>query len=206
MSIKKPADEKVSNVPPFGLRLLPELKDKIAKAASENNRSMNAEIVARLTLTLEETIWERQKFIDTLNFKQHMLEKAGHMLFRNIAEMRALKNNLEYETALRISQSNTVAALCHAILDSDAEGRLKETADFVLSAAINPDTVTDMDALQEMLDRELGDSDDVPADWEDSLSDEDKKNLNEAKMFVARDGDVELNRLGNRPRKQKPKK
>jgi len=48
MSTKKPTDEKVSNVAPFGLRMLPELKDRIAASAAENGRSMNAEIVSRL--------------------------------------------------------------------------------------------------------------------------------------------------------------
>lgn len=48
MSSKKPTDEKVSNVAPFGLRMLPELKDRVAAAAAENSRSMNAEIVQRI--------------------------------------------------------------------------------------------------------------------------------------------------------------
>lgn len=34
--------------PPYGLRLPPDLKERIAKAAQESKRSMNAEIVARL--------------------------------------------------------------------------------------------------------------------------------------------------------------
>lgn len=35
-------------IAPFGLRMLPELKEKIEQAARESGRSMNAEIVARL--------------------------------------------------------------------------------------------------------------------------------------------------------------
>ncbi|GEM_PF-2067979 len=53
MSTKKPADEKVSNIPPFGLRMLPGMKDRISRAAIENGRSMNAEIVKRLQDTLD---------------------------------------------------------------------------------------------------------------------------------------------------------
>lgn len=48
MSAKKPAEEKISGIPPFGLRMLPELKDQVAEAAAKNGRSMNAEIVFRL--------------------------------------------------------------------------------------------------------------------------------------------------------------
>ncbi|WP_312621712.1 Arc family DNA-binding protein [Agrobacterium pusense] len=168
----------------FNLRFPEGMRDRIAVEADKAGRSMNAEIITRLSFTLEDNIWERQKFIDTLNFKQHMLEKTGHMLFRNIAEMRAMKNEVEHERALRISQSNTIAALCNAILAADVDEKLKETANFVLSAAINPETHTDMDALQEELDRQIGDTEDVPPNWKEQLSDEDAENLSESRKWV----------------------
>lgn len=40
--------ELVADIKPFGLRMQPDLKARIAEAARENNRSMNSEIVARL--------------------------------------------------------------------------------------------------------------------------------------------------------------
>lgn len=40
--------ELLANIPPFGLRMQADLKDRMKKAAELNNRSMNAEIVARL--------------------------------------------------------------------------------------------------------------------------------------------------------------
>lgn len=43
--ISRPA---TANIPPFGLRMQPELKEQIEKAAKAAGRSMNAEIVARL--------------------------------------------------------------------------------------------------------------------------------------------------------------
>lgn len=52
MSQKKSETEKVGNVAPFGLRMLPTLKDQIAAAADQNGRSMNAEIVTRLEASL----------------------------------------------------------------------------------------------------------------------------------------------------------
>lgn len=39
------------NVAPFGLRMLPELREKIEAAAKASGRSMNAEVVARLDST-----------------------------------------------------------------------------------------------------------------------------------------------------------
>jgi hypothetical protein len=41
-------DSSPKQVPPYGLRMPPDLKDRVASAASANNRSMNAEIVATL--------------------------------------------------------------------------------------------------------------------------------------------------------------
>jgi len=38
----------MANIPPFGLRMQPDLKAKVEKAAKANNRSLNAEIVSRL--------------------------------------------------------------------------------------------------------------------------------------------------------------
>lgn len=46
--------ESDKRIPPFGLRLPVELKERIQAAARESNRSMNAEIIARLEATLEE--------------------------------------------------------------------------------------------------------------------------------------------------------
>lgn len=48
MSSKKPPEEKIGSIAPFGLRMLPELRQRIEAAAAESGRSMNAEIVARL--------------------------------------------------------------------------------------------------------------------------------------------------------------
>jgi hypothetical protein len=41
--------ESEKRIPPFGLRLPPDLKERVQAVAKANNRSMNAEIVARLS-------------------------------------------------------------------------------------------------------------------------------------------------------------
>lgn len=48
--VKKP----MAAIAPFGLRMQPDLKERIEKAASINNRSMNAEIIARLEMSFNE--------------------------------------------------------------------------------------------------------------------------------------------------------
>lgn len=44
---------KIGSLPPFGLRLHPDLKARIEEAARRNGRSLNAEITSRLEQTLE---------------------------------------------------------------------------------------------------------------------------------------------------------
>lgn len=47
--------------PPYGLRMPPSLKARVKSAAEANNRSMNAEIVARLEQSFDA---EPQKIVD----------------------------------------------------------------------------------------------------------------------------------------------
>lgn len=44
--------KRVSDIPPFGLRLQPDLKRQLEEKAKEGARSLNAEIVGRLEYTL----------------------------------------------------------------------------------------------------------------------------------------------------------
>jgi hypothetical protein len=48
MSKKKDPTEKIGNVAPFGLRMLPDLRARLEAACAHSGRSMNAEIIARL--------------------------------------------------------------------------------------------------------------------------------------------------------------
>ncbi|MBX4884814.1 Arc family DNA-binding protein [Rhizobium bangladeshense] len=51
--MKSDDDTRISNISPFGLRLLPELKRRVEEAARTNGRSLNAEIAYRLEESLE---------------------------------------------------------------------------------------------------------------------------------------------------------
>ena len=89
--------------PQFKLRVPLELKEQIEKAAEENHRSMNAEIVARLQSTFEEHSLYGHKLpsellalgasdldelVDSVNGAIHTLLRAGEVLHvaRNQAE------------------------------------------------------------------------------------------------------------------------
>lgn len=52
MMPEKP-DQKAANIVPFGLRMQPNLKQRIEAMARANNRSLNAEIVSRLEASLD---------------------------------------------------------------------------------------------------------------------------------------------------------
>ncbi|MBX5103032.1 Arc family DNA-binding protein [Rhizobium lentis] len=51
--MKSDDDARISNISPFGLRLVPELKRRVEEAARLNGRSLNAEIAYRLEESLE---------------------------------------------------------------------------------------------------------------------------------------------------------
>lgn len=48
MSDKTTTRPATAHIPPFGLRMQPDLKARVEESAKANGRSMNAEIVARL--------------------------------------------------------------------------------------------------------------------------------------------------------------
>lgn len=49
-----PAETKIANIPPFGLRMQLGLKRRVEEAAKANGRSLNSEIVARLERSFRE--------------------------------------------------------------------------------------------------------------------------------------------------------
>lgn len=46
-------ETRIAHIPPFGLRMLPDLKARIEAAAKANGRSLNSEITARLEWSLQ---------------------------------------------------------------------------------------------------------------------------------------------------------
>jgi hypothetical protein len=46
--VRTPISERIADIPPYGLRLTPDLKQRIEASARANSRSLNAEITARL--------------------------------------------------------------------------------------------------------------------------------------------------------------
>lgn len=77
--------------PQYNLRWPEELRDKIAESAKTHNRSMNADIVARLEKSFEEAGSDKDSFNQLMNeFVQLFLE-----LKNNQSEMIELKRKVD---------------------------------------------------------------------------------------------------------------
>ena len=61
-------------IPPFGLRMPPEVKEQIEKLAEQNRRSLNAEIVVRLEESIKR---ERDKCITEDALRQIVKEELS---------------------------------------------------------------------------------------------------------------------------------
>lgn len=78
MSAKKSTADKIGNIPPFGLRMLPELRSRIEAAAAATNRSMNSEIVARLEASFDgaDRRWTDADLMEMATQLAEMLQKG----------------------------------------------------------------------------------------------------------------------------------
>lgn len=72
----KTGGEKIGNIAPFGLRMLPPLRAKLVAAAEESGRSLNAEIVSRLEASFEpETFDPRmERLLEAFEQQQKTIE------------------------------------------------------------------------------------------------------------------------------------
>lgn len=74
MSEKKPIPLRISNVAPFGLRMLPELRTKIEEASLKSGNSLNAEIINRLENSFQ------------ANFEQSDIDEIADMVLGRISQ------------------------------------------------------------------------------------------------------------------------
>lgn len=81
-------------IAPFGLRMLPDLKEKIEQAARESGRSMNAEIVARLEESFNDTAGVDNALLHMLAEQQTATIKALEKLTQDlVVELHQLRKD-----------------------------------------------------------------------------------------------------------------
>ena len=88
-------------IAPFGLRMLPDLKEKIEQAARESGRSMNAEIVARL-----ERSFTADKEVEQIAFESGF---ETSMLREDVARLTALLQKANESKANQSQNTDEIA-------------------------------------------------------------------------------------------------
>ncbi len=68
-------------LPPYGLRIPPDLKDSLQSAAKGNNRSMHAEIIDRLEKSFDESLGINREWMT--NMLRQSLETAAEEIIRS---------------------------------------------------------------------------------------------------------------------------
>lgn len=98
----------MANIPPFGLRMQPDLKARVEEAARANNRSLNAEIVNRIE-EYDELSKYNNKLDNAYRQKQHdhaLLNARVNALQAErdaaVEEVKALREAYEYLKTLQM--------------------------------------------------------------------------------------------------------
>ncbi|MDR7146178.1 Arc family DNA-binding protein [Rhizobium sp. BE258] len=143
----------------FNLRLPDGMRDRIGHEASRSGRSMNAEIVARLSFTLNSDLGDREELNEKINrYQLHMRE-----YIQQIAQAITLKNSYKFalEHAESSNRQNSIflESLCHLIAaDPDVPSHLREFATRSLeSFSFHEEAET---TEPEKLSSEIGDTED----------------------------------------------
>jgi hypothetical protein len=73
----KRGGEKIGNIAPFGLRMLPPLRDQLTAAAQDSGRSLNAEIVSRLEASFKQSALDERidRLLEAFETQQKVIEK-----------------------------------------------------------------------------------------------------------------------------------
>ena len=106
-------DSAPKQLPPYGFRMPPPLKERVQAAAAQNNRSMNAEIVATLEEKYPEEVLSAEAFLDYLQrltrpmsmdesiqkeeFLNHVLKRLGVGLEAQLSDGDIILCPTEYE-------------------------------------------------------------------------------------------------------------
>lgn len=107
----------MANIPPFGLRMQPELKARVEEAARANNRSLNAEIVQILEEKFPEPLDLAQRLNHIVNLFSALRKVAGH------------EDAINSLTELLLDTIEGIASGRVESVDIDTQNRVKEHLD-----------------------------------------------------------------------------
>lgn len=129
----------------FNLRFPEGMRDRIALEADKSGRSMNAEIIARLSFTLDGNLSDREKLNAAIDRYQKMIREYIHQ----IAGLVSIKNTLsllnEHSEVQRKQNLIFLESLCHMITNSpDAPENLRIFAEKTLNTIEFQDEENDL--------------------------------------------------------------
>lgn len=175
MAKKEIGRPQTAHIPPFGLRLQPDLKERIEAAAKESGRSMNAEVVARLegSFDLASGYVTKEQFESTLrnavlNFEadQFVMVTVRSMLANNVVRLfellpedrrtEALANAYEFARALKAPGAAGLEEAAAKIMQQAADAKEpKDLADALRRQEIRLQQQLEADRVADVgLDRE----------------------------------------------------
>lgn len=128
------------SVAPLGLRLLPELRDKIESAARTNGRSLNAEVSSRLQASFEPKTTERIQDLELEISKQRMA--TAEERDKAIQYSLALMAVAAHVPPAALANSPTVAAIVKEVT-TNRNAKMLAAAHQMLADAVQ--TVVDID-------------------------------------------------------------
>lgn len=119
----------------FNLRFPEGMRDRIAQEADKAGRSMNAEIVARLSFTLDSNLGDREKLNAEIDRYQKMVREYIHQIIGLVTTKNALALLNEHGEVARKQNLIFLEALCNMIIsEQQAPENLKGFASKTLAS------------------------------------------------------------------------
>ncbi|HEL3212201.1 TPA: Arc family DNA-binding protein [Stenotrophomonas maltophilia] len=100
MAKKTETRSSTAHINPFGLRMQPELRERLEAAAATEGRSLNAEIVARLeeSFELEQEVVELEKVTEAFERSQELLTDSVKRFEAKVEQMLSLLPKADKES------------------------------------------------------------------------------------------------------------
>ncbi|MGO4437958.1 Arc family DNA-binding protein [Rhizobium sp. RAF56] len=127
--------ELLANIPPFGLRMQADLKERVKKAAEGNGRSMNAEIVAYIESALESPDRNASELLRMLADERKMNANRSKLLESQFDLLENYKGVMQSGNAQNIQQARIIKSLCSIILSLNASPEILDMAQRISEAS-----------------------------------------------------------------------
>ncbi|WP_024898077.1 Arc family DNA-binding protein [Brucella rhizosphaerae] len=101
----------------FNLRFPEGMRERIAYEADKSGRSMNAEIIARLSFTLDGNLSDRQELSATIDRYQKMIIEYGSQIAQLITMKNSYKLIANQNDATMRQQAAFLESICHLIVE-----------------------------------------------------------------------------------------